>query len=112
MTISQDRQDLGTKIEPLRLDFGDEIATEQLERLRNANPHLKLERSADGRSISLWRHEVLPELSPEETARRVAIVERYRHSRQQIIDSLSPAELEESNHQFDEMFKTLDESRK
>jgi hypothetical protein len=112
MTISQDRQDLGTKIEPLRLDFGDEIPPEQLERLRQSNPHLKLERSADGRSISLWQDYALTELSPEEAARRVAIIERYRNRRQQVIDSLSPAELEESNRQFDEMFKTLDESRK
>ncbi len=51
-------------------------------------------------------------LSPEETARRVAAFERFVDSKRQLWDSLTPAEKVESDEQFEELYKSLAESRR
>jgi hypothetical protein len=53
----------------------------------------------------------LPVLSPEETARRVAAVERYRERRRQMWDSLTLEEKAEHDQQFEELYQLLAESR-
>jgi hypothetical protein len=117
-------------------------STEQLEQLRISNPDLQIELTEDGKlivisptiderveaateekevlppansqiadSISSGKYQ-LPELTPEETARRVAMIERHQARRQEIMDSLTPEELAASNQQFADMFKMLEESRR
>jgi hypothetical protein len=118
------------------------LSPEQLERLQIDNPDLKLELAENGKllliplttineqveastveevssqgSISMAHSTSsgtyqLPELSAEETARRVGMIERHQARRQEIIDSMTPEELEASNQQFDDMFKILEESRR
>jgi hypothetical protein len=53
----------------------------------------------------------LPVLNPEETARRVAAVERYQERRRQLWDSLTPEEKAEHDRQFEELYQLLAESR-
>jgi hypothetical protein len=54
----------------------------------------------------------LMELTAEETARRVAMVERRIERERQEWDSLTPAQKAEHDRQFDELYKSLAESRK
>jgi hypothetical protein len=112
------------------------ITPEQFERLCIDNPNLKLELTKDDQLIlspSLIADEPievlpngdrsiahegssleydLPELSPEETARRVAAIERYQERRRQMWDSLTPEEKSEHDQQFEELYQLLAESRK
>jgi hypothetical protein len=54
----------------------------------------------------------LVEMTAEETARRVAMVERRIERERQEWDSLTPAQKAEHDRQFDELYKSLAESRK
>lgn len=51
-------------------------------------------------------------LSPEETARRVAAFERFVENKRRLWDSLTPEEQAESDEQFEELYKSLAESRR
>lgn len=140
MTVAQnpkDQQPLHLNIRSANLH----VTPEQFERLCIDNLDLRLELTQDGQLIIIFsavvsEHAEAPaekeaspqeerpnshptssakynfvELIPEETVQRVAALERYQKSRQKIIDSLTPEELEVSNKQFEDMFKMLDESR-
>jgi hypothetical protein len=52
------------------------------------------------------------ELTAEETARRVGMVERRIERERQEWDSLTPAQKAEHDRQFDELYKSLAESRR
>jgi Uma2 family endonuclease len=54
----------------------------------------------------------LVKLTAEETARRVGMVERRIERERQEWDSLTPAQKAEHDRQFDELYKSLAESRK
>lgn len=125
MTISHGEHYTGTNNKPLLLDISNttlHLTPEQFERLCLDNPDLKLELTGEGKLIvnpsvvldedrEAITAEDLPQLTKEETAQRVTVLERYQQRRQKIIDNLTPEELEESNRQFEEMFKILAESR-
>jgi hypothetical protein len=51
-------------------------------------------------------------LSPEETARRVAAFERFVENKRRLWDGLTPEEQAESDEQFEELYKSLAESRR
>jgi hypothetical protein len=51
-------------------------------------------------------------LSPEETAHRVAAFERFVENKRRLWDSLTPEEQAESDEQFEELYKSLAESRR
>ncbi|MFA9202158.1 MAG: hypothetical protein ACEQSC_01240 [Candidatus Nanopelagicaceae bacterium] len=51
------------------------------------------------------------ELTPAETARRVAAIERFRERDRQIWDSLTPDEKANHDAQFEELYRLLAESR-
>jgi hypothetical protein len=51
-------------------------------------------------------------LSPEETARRVAAFERFVENKHRLWDGLTPEEQAESDEQFEELYKSLAESRR
>ncbi len=53
-----------------------------------------------------------PELTPEETARRVAMVEKSRHDRAQMWNELTPEERDRSDRQFEYLYKLLADARK
>ena len=53
-----------------------------------------------------------PELTPEETARRVAMVEKSRHNRAQMWNELTPEERDRSDRQFEYLYKLLADARK
>jgi hypothetical protein len=123
--------------QPLYLDISNanlNITPEQFERLCITNPNIKLELTEDGQMIlspsaiadepvevlssncSVVNEETsskddLPALSPEETARRVAAVERHQERRRQMWDSLTPEEKAEHDRQFEELYQLLAESR-
>jgi hypothetical protein len=108
-------------------------STEQLELLRNGNPDLKLELTEEGKlsvmpeifgngtvvpeerlssePTSLGQYSLM-ELTAEETARRVAMVERRNERERQEWDSLTPTQKAEHDRQFDELYKSLAESRR
>ena len=71
--------------------------------------------SQDRESVDKFTHQ--PQISKvlnfsEMTVQeRVEAIEKHKKNRQAIIDSLTPEELELSNHQFEHMFKQLEESR-
>ncbi len=52
------------------------------------------------------------ELTPEETARRVAMIEQHQRKREEIWNALSPEEQAESDRQFEHLYKLLEEVRK
>ncbi|WP_310427210.1 hypothetical protein [Chamaesiphon sp. VAR_48_metabat_135_sub] len=54
----------------------------------------------------------LVELTAEETARRVGMVERRIERERQEWDSLTPTQKSEHDRQFDELYKSLAESRR
>jgi hypothetical protein len=54
----------------------------------------------------------LVELTAEETARRVGMIERRIERERQEWDSLTPAQKAEHDRQFDELYKSLAESRR
>jgi hypothetical protein len=119
----------------LRLDISNanlNITPEQFERLCVDNPDLKLELTRDGQLIlippaivdeqtsaensqpieeSSVKYE-LPELTPEETARRIAAVQRFTERKRQLWDSLTPEEKAEHDTQFEELYRSLEESRR
>lgn len=53
-----------------------------------------------------------PELTLEETARRVAMVEKSRHNRAQMWNELTPEERDRSDRQFEYLYKLLADARK
>lgn len=52
------------------------------------------------------------ELTPEETIRRVIAFERFVERKRQLWASLTPAEQAENDEQFEELYKSLEASRK
>ncbi len=52
------------------------------------------------------------ELTPEETARRVAMVEKSRHNRAQMWNELTPEERARSDRQFEYLYQLLEDARK
>jgi hypothetical protein len=121
--------------QPLLIDISNTAlhSTEQLELLRNGNPDLKLELTEEGKlsvmpeifgngtvvqkdrlssePTSLEQYSLM-ELTAEETARRVAMVERRNERERQEWDSLTPIQKAEHDRQFDELYKSLAESRR
>jgi hypothetical protein len=117
-------------------------SAEEFERLQRDNPDLQMELTEDGKlsvmsptsnerletatgeaevfppvnspiadSISSGKYQ-LPELTPEETARRVATIEKHQQKRAQMWNSLTPEEQAESNRQFENLYKLLEDARK
>jgi hypothetical protein len=118
------------------------LSPEQLDRLRLGNPDLNLELTEDGKlmaipaesvgergeaavasevspqqsspiadSIPLEKYQ-FPELTPTEIARRVAMVEKHQQERAQMWNSLTLEEQAESNRQFENLYKLLEDARK
>lgn len=121
----------------LRLDISNaklNITPEQFERLCADNPDFKLELTQDGQLIlippavveeqteaSTTENQIIngsiaqydcPELTPEETARRVAAVEKFTARKQQLWDSMTIEERSEHDKQFAELYQLLEESRR
>jgi hypothetical protein len=102
------------------------ITSEQFERLCADNPDLKLELSKDGELIFISPSNItsqsersgspvkydLPELTPEETARRMSAAERFTERKRQFWDSLTAEEKAEHDLQFEELYRSLEESRR
>lgn len=124
MTVAKnlgDSQELRLNISNANLH----ITSEQFERLCADNPDLKLELSKDGELILISPSNIisqserlrspvkydLPELTPEETARRVA-AERFIERKRQFWDSLTTEEKAEHDRQFEELYQLLEESRR
>jgi hypothetical protein len=110
----------------------------QLERLQSDNPDLQLELTEDGKlvvvplevaekqyaiSMGLQENDLasnstskgaydLVEMTPEETARRVAAFDRFIEYKRQLWESLTPEEKLESDRQFENLAKLLEESRR
>jgi hypothetical protein len=133
MTIAQNHP------QPLLIDLSNtdlQLSPEQFERLRMSNPDLHLELTKDGKlavmpptsveqeastteaerpqqniSTSHSKYQ-FPELTPEETARRVAMVEESRHNRAQMWNELTPEERERSDRQFEYLYQLLEDARK
>jgi hypothetical protein len=115
---------------------------EEFERLQHDNPDLQMELTEDGKlsvmsptrnervetataaaevlppvnspiphSVSSGKYH-LPELTPEETARRVAMIEKHQQKREQMWNSLTPEEQAESDRQFENLYKLLEDARK
>ena len=117
-------------------------SAEQLERLKSDNPDLQIELTEDGKlmvmppSKSEWMKTAtasaaallpanssvadsissstyqLPELTPEETERRLAMVERRIERERQEWESFTPEQKAEHDRQFDELYDSLAKSRK
>jgi Uma2 family endonuclease len=116
-------------------------SAEQLERLQSDNPDLHLELTEDGKLIvmspnrSEWVEMAtaaaalpqanssvddsissiiyqLPELTPEETARRLAMVERRIERERQEWNNFTPEQKAEHDRQFEELYESLAESRR
>jgi hypothetical protein len=116
MTITNERQQLQT----MQLDVSNTTlhhSPEELEQLRHDNPHLQIELTEDGKLIVVDREPgtngkyTLPPLTAEEISQKVEALQRYQARRQKIIDNLTQEELEISNQQFDDMFKSIEHSR-
>lgn len=114
------------------------LSPTQLERLQSDNPDLQLELTEDGKlvvgplevaekqyAISMGSQENDPdsnstskgtydlvEMTPEETARRVAAFDRFIEYKRQLWESLTPEEKLESDRQFENLAKLLEESRR
>ena len=110
----------------------------QLERLQSNNPDLQLELTEDGKlvviplevaqnqqaiSLAAKEHDSasnltskgtsnLVEMTPEETAIRVAAFDRFIEYKRQLWESLTPEEKLESDRQFENLAKLLEESRR
>jgi hypothetical protein len=135
MTIAQNHP------QPLLIDLNNtdlQLSPEQFERLRMRNPDLYLELTKDGKlavmsptslerqmeaspvekddlqqnSSSSHSTDRLPQLTPEETARRVAMVEKSRHNRAQMWNELTPEERDQSDRQFEYLYQLLEDARK
>jgi hypothetical protein len=119
-----------------------QLSPAQLEQLQSDNPDLHLELAENGKlvvmppvgagnrqEISVAETESSPdrssiahsassekyqfvELTPGETARRVAAFDRFTEHQQQRWESLTPEEQARSDRQFDELYKSLEESRR
>jgi hypothetical protein len=117
-------------------------SAEQLEQLQSDNPDLQIELTEDGKLIvmppskSEWMETAtagavallpannsvpdlissstyqLPELTPEETARRLAMVERRIERERQEWDSFTPKQKAEHDRQFEDLYESLAKSRK
>lgn len=117
MTIAHDR----VISKPLILDLSNthlQVSPEQLEHLRHNNPALKLELTEDGK-LTIEAKEVsrsdkyeFVELTPEETAQRVAKIERFTERKRQLWESLTPEEKAEHDRQFESLYQDLEESRR
>lgn len=135
MTIAQNHP------QPLLIDLNNtdlQLSPEQFERLRMSNPDLYLELTEDGKlavmsptsldrqmaaspvenddlqqniSSSHSTYQFL-KLTPEETARRVAMVEKSRHNRAQMWNELTPEERARSDRQFEYLYQLLEDARK
>ena len=116
------------KPQPLLLDLSNtylHFSPEQLDLLRDNNPTLKLELMEEGKlmvepkeispteieSQQSDRYELV-ELTPEETARRVAKIERFRVNRREQWDKLTSDEKAEHDKQFERLYALLEESRR
>jgi hypothetical protein len=114
------------------------LSPTQLERLQSDNPDLQLELTEDGKlvvvplevaekqyaiSMGLQENDLasnstskgaydLVEMTPEETARRVAAFDRFIEYKRQLWESLTPEEKLESDRQFENLAKLLEESRR
>ena len=117
------------------------LSPAQFERLQSDNPDLQLELTEDGKlavmplEVAKNRQELsveqesspdnspasnsthkgtynLVEMTPEETARRVAAFDRFREGQRQRWESLTSEEQAQSDRQFDELYKCLEESRR
>ena len=109
-----------------------DLSSAQLERLQSDNPDLQLELTEDGklvvRPLEVAEHQQavsveqessthkgaynLVEMTPEETAKRVAAFDRFREGQRQRWESLTSEEQAQSDRQFDELYKFLEESRR
>jgi hypothetical protein len=125
--------------QPLLIDVSNtaiHLSPEQFERLQSDNTDLSLELTVDGKLIvgdrpekSVADAESSPdtnsishlsssekyqfvELTPEETARRVAAFNSFTERQRQRWESLTPEEQAQSDRQFDELYKYLEESRR
>ena len=116
------------------------LSPTQFERLQSDNPGLRLELTEDGKLLAMSlevdgnRQAVtreqesssdnspaansthtgtynLVEMTPEETARRVAAFDRFIEYKRQLWESLTPEEQLESDQQFENLAKLLEESR-
>ena len=116
------------------------LSPAQLERLQSDNPDLQLELTEDGKLLAMPlevdgnRQAVtreqesssgnspasnsthtgtysLVEMTPEETAKRVAAFDRFMEYKRQLWESLTPEEKLESDQQFENLAKLLEESR-
>ena len=113
--------------QPLLLDLSNtylDLSPAQLERLRDDNPALRLELTEEGKltieskEIALTESELeksnlyeFVELTPAETARRVAKVERFRSYQREQWDKLTSDEKAEHDRQFECLYTLLDQSR-
>lgn len=114
-----------------------QLSPVQLERLQSNNPDLQLELTEDGKlvvvplevaqnqqAVSVAAKENdsasnstsrgtsnLVEMTPEETAIRVAAFDRFIEHKRQLWESLTPEEKLESDRQFENLAKLLEESR-
>ena len=113
--------------QPLLLNLSNtylNLSPAQLEQLRDDNPALKLELTEEGKltieskEIALTESELeksnlyeFVELTPAETARRVAKVERFRSYQREQWDKLTSDEKAEHDRQFECLYTLLDQSR-
>jgi hypothetical protein len=114
------------------------LSPAQLDRLQSDNPDLQLELTEDGKLVVIpvevagnrqAESEVeqdnteasnltsegtsnLVEMTPEETAIRVATFDRFIEYKRQLWESLTPEEKLESDRQFENLAKLLEESRR
>jgi hypothetical protein len=117
----------------LRLDISNaniNITPEQFERLRTNNPDFNLELTEDGQLLlthpeivneqaetSIKENKIVngsefSELTPEETARKIAAVERLTERKRQLWESMTPEERTEHDRQFEDLYQLLEESRR
>ena len=116
------------------------LSPAQFERLQSDNPDLQLELTEDGKLLAMplevagnqqavsVEQESSPdnspasnsthkgtynlvEMTPEETEKRVAAFDRFIEYKRQLWDSLTPEEKLESDRQFENLAKLLEESR-
>ncbi len=125
------------KSQSLSLDISNanlSITPEQLERLCLDNPDLQIELATNGQLVlafpavasqqekdlvtknstaneSAVKQDFL-ELTAEETARRIATVEKFTKRKRQRWDNMTPAERTEHDRQFNELYQLLAESRR
>jgi propanediol utilization protein len=127
--------------QPLVIDVSNtdiHLSPARLDRLQSDNPDLQLELTEDGKLVVIpvevagnrqAESEVeqgntpasnstskgtsnLVEMTPEETAIRVATFDRFIEYKRQLWESLTPEEKIESDRQFENLAKLLEESRR